>query len=83
MRAEGDSKVWLLGFKTEGSEAPAIYNKGSWVELLGGYFYATDGIPSTPWIINENGKLSASYKLGDPSPPVHIRDIRGTDTREF
>jgi hypothetical protein len=64
-------KVWLLGYKTEG-RVPVIANHGGTVELLGGLFYPLRKVPSEiPMIVNDGGKVRASYVWnGDAYPRV-------------
>lgn len=77
-------RLWLLGYKTEGKNGSLISNYGGWVELLGGFFYSNDGPPEVPALVNDNGHLSASFKVnGANIYPVLVRDIRSGETRDF
>ncbi|MCG8386208.1 MAG: hypothetical protein MJA30_11745 [Cytophagales bacterium] len=52
--------------------------------MFGGFFYANNGTPAVPAIVNENAYLTANYKINLGSNyPVHISDTRNTTTREF
>lgn len=78
--------AWILGYKTEGKNGSPIENlNGGWLELFGGFFYANDGKPTVPLILNRDSHLTANFKdnSGGNRYPVHVRDIRGSDTRDF
>ncbi|QRK05960.1 hypothetical protein JQX13_38385 [Archangium violaceum] len=80
------STLWILGYKTEGIKGSLLVNNGGWAELLGGFFYPNNGNGTDPMIINNGGSLSASYKKDDLTGnnyPIHVRDIRGSDVRDF
>lgn len=79
--------LWILGYKTEGHHGSLLVNTGGWAELFGGFFYPNSGnATSVPMILNKDGFLSATYKKDDLTTnnySVHIRDIRGAETRDF
>ena len=85
------SKLWILGFKTEGP-APFIETRdGGVTELLGAYNYisATDSakVPadSVPYIVKDStAALSfVSENFRDNDYKVYIRETHGAESKEF
>ena len=79
-------KAWLFGYKTEGKNGTVLHNRqGGWAELWGGFFYPNDGTPTLPMIINEEGYMTANYKMngGRHNYGIHVRDIKGGNRIDF
>lgn len=54
------SKVWILGYKTERGGVLAETTQDGKTEIIGGFFYATNGPKATPAFYVNNASLSVS-----------------------
>jgi hypothetical protein len=70
--------LWIFGYKTEG-QMTVLTNKAGSVELLGALFYPLDVVPdSIPLMVNEEGRLSASYAIsgGGAKAPLYTTQVK-------
>lgn len=74
--------VWLFGYKTEGKKGTLIYNDRGTIELWGGFFYSNNGEPLNNMIVNDNGSMTANYKINEYNIyDNQIVDIKGDTTK--
>jgi len=76
--------LWLLGWKTEG-EMTCLANHGGAAEILGALFYPLRPVrPDTPCLLNDGGRLSATYvHNGGFSYAIQVRERRGETWRNL
>ena len=60
-----NSKLWVLGFKTEKSGTAFYTTKGGYTEVLGGIFNISRSADSNPMIINDNSNVSVFASTTD------------------
>ncbi|TAN36410.1 MAG: hypothetical protein EPN23_08555 [Verrucomicrobia bacterium] len=82
------SRLWVLGFKTEGRGCAFQTTHGGQTEVLNGIFnlwrHATKGSPA---VINDNSQVSVVASTTGKKMPAHscalIEEIRGKETRHL
>lgn len=78
--------IWSLGFKTEYESQKWLAEKGAQTEILGGFIYPIGEIPADrPIFENRDSEMSLIYgaSVYQSNHKIHIRDIRGSETREI
>lgn len=78
--------IWSLGFKTEYESQKWLAEKGAQTEILGGFIYPIGEIPANrPIFENRDSAMSLIYgaSVYQSNHKIHIRDIRGSETREI
>ncbi|HET6424585.1 MAG TPA: glycosyl hydrolase family 28-related protein [Planctomycetaceae bacterium] len=76
--------LWALGFKTEYESQKLLAEAGSATEILGAFIYPIGKIPEDrPIFENRNSRIALIYgtSVYQSNHRVHIRDVRGSDTK--
>jgi hypothetical protein len=78
--------IWALGFKTEYESQKLLAEAGARTEILGAFIYPIGKIPADrPIFENRNSSISLVYgtSVYHSNHKVHIRDVRGEETRDL
>jgi hypothetical protein len=79
------ASLWAFGWKIENSPEQPILRvaNGASVEALGLHAYMLSNSGTTPFITNDNGRLSISYRqAGSAAYRIAVRETRDGETRE-
>jgi|GEM_PF-4039449 len=78
--------AWILGYKTESSsdDITHLQTVNGTTEVLGGYLWS-QAAPTlnVPLVVNNNGKLSMSFRKGNAPFNVGVRETRGATTLDM
>lgn len=77
--------IWALGFKTEYESQKWLATAGAQTEILGSFIYPIGKIPADrPIFENHDSAMSLIYgtSVYQSNHKVHIRDRKGTETKE-
>lgn len=72
--------MWIFGYKTEG-QMTCLYTKNGTTELLGAMFYPLHDAKKYPCILNENARVSMTFRMNGKDYSTHVKEIRNGETK--
>jgi hypothetical protein len=80
-------QLWVLGLKTEYLSTKIVNRNGARTEVLGGLMYPVHAVEdeTLPMFLNQDSDISLVHGVSvyKKNHKVYMRDIRGTETRDF